>query len=371
VNLALAAITAVVVGGAVVAVTARDARATLLGLLVVLLGSAVLADPLPGPLPIAARMAAAFLACRLIAVAIRGDGVLTSGSLLGWPVDVLAAVAALLVGVGTHGLGATPAGPVTAQAAGFAVGVLAVAPIVSGRDVLRLGVGAMLLLVAASLVRVGLAGTPWDLELLVECGLVVGLGGVIAIIVGGARAASGDLVISGEAIRDLAFDPAPSRELLRPAVGSSIHIGRAGRVGGAGQASKLRDDADAGSADAAGRAAAPSADAEVGRASAPRADAEVGRASAPRGGGGGQASVPGTDSQTGTDDQPSVHPVEPKASRPGPRPGSAGGGTGRAAPGRRPTADGRPAADGGRPGRPPRRRPGPKTDDSDSGSDTT
>ena len=47
-NLALAAITAVVVGGAVVAVTARDARATLLGLLVVLLGSAVLADPLPG-----------------------------------------------------------------------------------------------------------------------------------------------------------------------------------------------------------------------------------------------------------------------------------------------------------------------------------
>jgi hypothetical protein len=340
VNLALAAITAVVVGGAVVAVTARDARATLLGLLIVLLGSAVVADPLPGPLPIAARMVAAFLACRLIAVAIRGDGVLTSGSRLGWPVDVLAAVAALLVGVGTHGLGATPAGPVTAQAAGFAVGALAVAPIVSGRDVLRLGVGAMLLLVAASLVRVGLAGTPSDLEQLVESGLVIGLGGAIAIIVGGARAASGDLVISGEAIRDLVFDAPPSRELLGPAVGSSIHIGRAGRVGGAGQASKLRDDADAGGVGSAGRASAPRADG-VGRASAPSADTGA-----------------------GTDDQPSIPRVEPKAGRPGGRPGTAGGGAGRPA-GRRP------AADDGRPGRTPRRRVGPKTDDSDTGSDTT
>ena len=339
-NLALAAITAVVVGGAVVAVTARDARATLLGLLVVLLGSAVLADPLPGPLPIAARMAAAFLACRLIAVAIRGVDVLTSGSRLGWPVDLLGAAAALLVGVGTHGLGATPAGPVSAQAAGFAVGVLAVAPIVSGRDVLRLGVGAMLLLVAASLVRVGLAGTPSDLEQLVESGLVIGLGGAIAIIVGGARAASGDLVISGEAIRDLAFDGAPTRELLRPAVGSSIHIGRAGRIGGAGQASRLRKDADTARADGAGQASEPGAD------------------------GVGRASAPGADTEAGTDDQPSVPKVEPKAGRPGRRPGTAAGGTGRPA-GRRPTAD------GSRPGRPPRRRPGPKTDDSDTGSDTT
>ncbi len=291
-NLALAAITAVVVGGAVVAVTARDARATLLGLLVVLLGSAVLADPLPGPLPIAARMAAAFLACRLIAVAIRGVDVLTSGSRLGWPVDLLGATAALLVGVGTHGLGATPAGPVSAQAAGFAVGVLAVAPIVSGRDVLRLGVGAMLLLVAASLVRVGLAGTPSDLEQLVESGLVIGLGGAIAIIVGGARAASGDLVISGEAIRDLAFDGTPAPELLRPAVGSSIHIGRAGRVGGAGQASRLRDDADSGRADGAGQASPPRAD------------------------GAGRASAPGADTGAGTDDQPSVPRIEPKVGRP-------------------------------------------------------
>ena len=228
-NPALAAITAVVVGGAVVAVTARDARATLLGLLIVLLGSAVLADPLPGALPIAARMVAAFLACRLIAVAIRGESIVTSGSRLGWPVEVLAAVAAAIVGFGTHGLGAVPAGPVAAQAAGFAVGALAVAPIVSGRDVLRLGIGAMLLLVGASLVRVGLAGTPSELEQLVTSGLVIGLGGAVAIIVAGSRASTGSLEISAEVARRLAFDSAAARDLLRPSAGPSIRLGREAR----------------------------------------------------------------------------------------------------------------------------------------------
>ena len=231
-NPALAAITAVVVGGAVVAVTARDARVTLLGLLVVLLGSALLADPLPGPLPTAARMVAAFLACRLLAVSIRGDGVVTNGSRLGWPVELLAAVAAALVGLGTHGLGATPAGPGAAQAAGFAVGALAVAPIVSGRDVLRLGVGAMLLLVGASLVRVGLAGTPSELEQLVMSGLVIGLGGAVAIIVGGSRAATGSLEIGGEAARSLGFEGAAARDLRRSTGDPSIHLGKDIRASG-------------------------------------------------------------------------------------------------------------------------------------------
>ena len=88
-NPALAALTCVVVAGAVVAVSAREARAALLGLLVVLLGSALIADPLPGALPIAARLVAAFLAARLIAVGIRGEGEATAGSRLGWPVEAL------------------------------------------------------------------------------------------------------------------------------------------------------------------------------------------------------------------------------------------------------------------------------------------
>ncbi len=59
----------------------------------------------------------------------------------------------------------------------------------------------------------------------------------MAIIVAGARAASGDLVISGDAIRDLGFDGAATRDLPGPMGGSSIHLGRVGRVGRAARSS--------------------------------------------------------------------------------------------------------------------------------------
>jgi hypothetical protein len=221
-------------------VTARDARTTLLGLLVALLGACFVADPLPGPLPIAARIVSAILACRLIAAAIRGNGLVTSGSRLGWPTEILVAIAAAIVGAGTHGLGAAPGGPAAAQAAGFAVAAVAISPIVSGRDVLRLGIGSMLLVIGASLVRVGLAGTPSDLEQLAMSGLVISLGGAVAIIVVGSRAAIGGLEIGGEAARALSFDSTAARGVIRPPVGSSIHLGADGR-GGRRAAGRLVD----------------------------------------------------------------------------------------------------------------------------------
>ena len=203
-NLALAGLACVVVAGAVVAVTARETRAALLGLLVALLAASLVADPLPGPLPIAARLVSAFLACRLIAVAIRDLDEPTSGSRLGWPVEVLAAAAAAVIGFGTHGLGVPGAGPAEAQAAGFAVGVLAASPIVSSRDVFRLGVGAILLLLGGLLVRQGIGGTPSELEQLVTSGLVVGLGGAVGVVIQGARAAVGRLAVSDAPARDVA-----------------------------------------------------------------------------------------------------------------------------------------------------------------------
>jgi hypothetical protein len=213
VNLALAGLACVVVAGAVVAVSARETRAALLGLLVALLGASLVADPLPGPLPIAARLASAFLACRIIAVAIRNLDEPTSGSRLGWPVDVLAAAAAAIIGFGTHGLGAPGLGPAEAQAAGFALGVLAASPIVSSRDVFRLGMGAILLVVGGLLVREGIGGTPSELEQLVTSGLVVGLGGAIGVLILGARAAVGSLAVRDEPARDPAR---PDRRHLRP-----------------------------------------------------------------------------------------------------------------------------------------------------------
>jgi hypothetical protein len=211
VTILLAVLKATVIAGAVVAVSAREARAALLGLLVVLIASPLLADPLPGPLPLAARIAAAFLAARLIAIAIRDLGQPTAGSRLGWPVEVLAAAAGAAVGFGTHGLGAPPLGPAAASATGFAVGVLAAAPIVTSRDVFRLGMGAMLLLSGGLLVRVGLGGTPSDLEQLVTSGLVIGVAGAVALIIRGAREATGTLVVADEA----AGSRPPSRHLGR------------------------------------------------------------------------------------------------------------------------------------------------------------
>jgi hypothetical protein len=211
VNLLLAGLTATVIAGAVVAVSAREARVSLLGLLVALLAASLVSDPLSGPLPVAARIAAALLAARLIAISIRGFDRPTAGSRLGWPVEALAAAAGAVVGFGTHGLGSPALGPAEASAAGFAVGVLAAAPIVTSRDVYRLGTGAMLLLVGGLLVRVGLGGAPSDLEQLVTCGLIAGVAGAVAVIVRGARQATGDLV----AVEDEVASRPPSRHLGR------------------------------------------------------------------------------------------------------------------------------------------------------------
>lgn len=214
-NLALAGIGCVAVGAAVLAVTSRDPRGIVLGLLVVLLAAPLLADPLPGPLPIAARLVAALLACHLVAIAVRGEAASSGGTRIGWPADLLVAVAAGLIGYGSHGLGSPGLGPAEAQAAGFAIGALAAAPLVTGRDVVRLGVGSALLVTAALLVRVGLGGTPTELEQLVTSGVVVGLGGAIAVIVVGARASRSGLDASSDVERDPASRAPGERAAVR------------------------------------------------------------------------------------------------------------------------------------------------------------
>ena len=200
-NPALVGIAGVTIAGAVLAVSAREPRGTLLGLLVVLLAAPLIATPWPGPLPILARVAAALLATRLIVVGLRGEGELVGdGSRIGWPAEALAAAAAAVAGFASHGLGAAGLGAPEAQAAGFALGALAAAPLVTGRDVLRLGVGSLLLLQAALLVRQALDAPATDGEQLVVSLLTIGLGGAVAVIVAAARAA-GRLAIVDEDTR--------------------------------------------------------------------------------------------------------------------------------------------------------------------------
>jgi hypothetical protein len=190
VNVALAVVAGVAVGGAVLAVSTSDVRATVLGVLVVLLAAPLIASPWPGPAAILARVAAALLATRLLMIGLRGETA-TSATRIGWPAEALAAAAAAVVGYGSHGLGAAGLGPAEAQAAGFALAALAITPLVIGRDVLRLGVGSLLVVMAALLVRVGLDRAVGDGEQLVISLLTIGLGGAVGVIAAAARAAGG------------------------------------------------------------------------------------------------------------------------------------------------------------------------------------
>jgi len=205
VNPALAGVALAVVLGAVVAASARNARAAVFGLIVAMVGGAFLADPLPDSLGLAARVVGAVLAGYLMWVAGRDAAVRTGGSRLGWPAELLVAGAAAVVGYGSHGLGAPATGPALAGAAGFAVAALAVAPVVNGRDVLRIGLGLGLLVTGAILVRTSLGGTPAALEQLAIAGLVAVLGGATAAVAIAARTdgtAGYDLAVApGERLR--------------------------------------------------------------------------------------------------------------------------------------------------------------------------
>lgn len=177
---------AVVLGGAV-AVSARNARTAVLGLVVALVGAAFVADPLPDSLGLAARLVGIVLGGYLMWIAGRGPGARTGGSRLGWPAELLVAAAGGVVGYGSHGLGAPAPGPALAQAAGVALAALAIAPLVNGRDVIRIGIGLQLLAGGTVLVRTALGGTQDPLEQLVTAGLFAALGGTVAVIAMAAR----------------------------------------------------------------------------------------------------------------------------------------------------------------------------------------
>jgi len=186
-NPALAAVAIAILAGAVAAVFVRDARLAILSLAVVTLTAPFLADPIAAGSGLAARVLAAVLATYLLWIAVRDGAFQTGGSRLGWPADSLVASAAAVVGFAAHGLGAPTHGPAFASAVGFGLAALSIAPLLTGRDVLRVGIGLTLLLQGALLVRVGLGGTPSTLEELVTAGAIAVLGGAIAVLAMAAR----------------------------------------------------------------------------------------------------------------------------------------------------------------------------------------
>ena len=189
-NPALAGVALAVTVGAVVAVSARDARTAVLGLAVVARRDPVLADPAgrhagprrparrrdPGRVPpVDRRRATGRCADRRVAPRLAGRA--------SWPRRRRSSATA------RTGSGPPASGPALAQARRVRPG----GP--GGRAARRpagtssgSGSGLLLLMDGALLVRVGLGGTPATLEQLVTAGLIVGLGGAIAVLAFAARA---------------------------------------------------------------------------------------------------------------------------------------------------------------------------------------
>lgn len=225
-NPALAVVAIAVVGGAVVAVSGRDARVAVLGLTVAMVVAPTVVDPLPSPTGLAARLVGAILAGYLLWIVVRAEDARTGGSRLGWPAELALAAAAAATGYGTYGLGAPALGPVLAQAAGFALAALAVIPLLTGRDLVRVGIGLLLLAHGALLVRVGLGGTPSVLEALVTTALVVGIGGTVAALAAAIRTEDGRFEL-GEAGR--VRISVPRRRVGAGSAGSHAGSSAAGR----------------------------------------------------------------------------------------------------------------------------------------------
>jgi hypothetical protein len=88
----------VTVAGALVAITGRDARVAVIGLVVTLAAAPFLADPLPTWPALATRVVAALLGGYLLFMVLRDTTAVTRGSLVGLPAETLAAGAAFVVG---------------------------------------------------------------------------------------------------------------------------------------------------------------------------------------------------------------------------------------------------------------------------------
>ena len=179
-NPALAALAVGVVAGGVVAVSARDARISIVGLAVALVFAPMLADPFPNGQVLAARVVAAVLAVYLLWIVAR-DGFDVRHARLRSPVEVLIALAAGLAGFSSGALTPPPltevatVGVPVARGAAFAIAALAVIPILEGRDSLRLGTGLLLAVLAAALLQQGMGQTPAPITQLAFAAVMVGV----------------------------------------------------------------------------------------------------------------------------------------------------------------------------------------------------
>ncbi len=186
-----------VAAGGVVAVAAPNPRHAVLGASGAAFAAAFVSDPLSDPAAVVARATGAALAGWLLWVAVRDAPRATERSALRLPGSAAVAMVALVAGwfaalalvaqLAAVGGDASPAiagaalaagSPVAIAALGTAFAIVAVAasPVLAPRDGLRLGLGAMLLVIAAEL-AVAAVGRGTDRGAAVAFGVLVAGGG--------------------------------------------------------------------------------------------------------------------------------------------------------------------------------------------------
>lgn len=201
-TVALVGVATIAILGAVVTVSAREARLALTGLVIALVAAPFVADPLPDIRVIALRVIGGVLAAQLLWPAVRAGVVREGGSLLGWRAEAFIAVAAAACGwaIAVALAGAPPgvelppeAGTIqpfdpavvrfaAPAAAGLAILALAATPVLVPPDPVRLGLGLLLLIEGVTLLRAGVGGAAEPLEqLAIVAALVAVAAGVAAL----------------------------------------------------------------------------------------------------------------------------------------------------------------------------------------------
>jgi hypothetical protein len=229
----LVVLAVIAAGGAVVAVSAREPRVATLGVLVALLGSAFVAEPMPGSIALGARLVGAVLGGYLVWAALRGAPAPTAGSHMGWPGATSIAIVGFLAGwlaaaavggalasisgdgpsIGVAAPGLIAGSPVSraAMGAAFALVALAAGPVLVARDVLRAGLG-LLLMIAAAERLLASSGRTDDVAQLAFALLIAAGGATIAGLVRRSLRTHGDLDLRAHSSREVAVRTHPADE---------------------------------------------------------------------------------------------------------------------------------------------------------------
>jgi hypothetical protein len=253
---------AIAVIGGIVAISARDARVVAVGLLLAMCAAQLATSPEPAVLAIVFRGLGSLLAAYLLWAAARSRSIDAEGSGIGILAEC--ALAAAAFSAGWFVVPVKPlSGPLVAQAAGIALIAISIVPL-AGRDVLRVGAGATILVLGGSMLLaawVGQQSSLWQASLTV---LLVGLVGATSLLISPPTGEAATLPVTADedtASGDRATAPGVGTDLdaevpAAPAVVAAPAVRRGSRKPKAAAVEVAEDLPEAGAAPAEAEAAA-------------------------------------------------------------------------------------------------------------------